>query len=538
MAGTGAAPRTGSESSFYTRQATGLVREISPYSSVALNISFVSIPLAILIATQAPFAFPGADPFWVTIFCGVLCIFPVLLYGLFVAVMPRSGGDYVFVSRTLNPWIGFAANFNISAWYTLFISYAAYLLASFGFSSAFETIGIATHNTTLVSWSATVATKNWGFGIGAVALIITAALMTLPLHGMLRIFNVLFVLSLIGVAIAFVLLLIHGRTDFMHDVSRFGGNYTKILGDAHKAGYAGSAHFNFGNTILAMPLAFASFGYAIVTAYAGGEMRSPRRMALRTMLIALAVSVILVAILMAQAGRTFGNDFLGSATYLSDTGSKAYPFAAPSFFYFFVSMLTNNSVIIALIGISFIAANFVPFLATFLIATRNMFAWSFDRILPDRVSDVNEQTHSPVLAVGIVLVVSLIYLAFIVYGGGTFLQIFYTAGLAELLTFIVVALAGIVFPFRRKAMYDASPIKGSIAGIPILSVVAVISLGVYILFFIPLLTNNALGANAPKGIGATIVIALISIVLYPISYFINRSRGVDLGLAFRELPPE
>jgi amino acid transporter len=537
MAGT-SAPSGGAAQSLYTRQATGLVREISPFSSVALNVSFVSIPLAILIATQAPFAFPGADPFWVTVFCGVLCIFPVLLYGLFVAVMPRSGGDYVFVSRTLNPWVGFAANFNITAWYTLFISYAAYLLASFGFSSAFETIGVATHNSTLVSWSATVATQNWGFGIGAVALIITAALMLLPLHSMLRVFNVLFVLSLVGVVIAFVLMLIHGRSDFIGDVARFGGNYTKILADAHKAGYAGSAHFDFGNTVLAMPLAFASFGYAIVTAYAGGEMRSPRRMALRTMLIALAVSVIMVAILMAQASRTFGNDFLGSATYLSDNGSKAYPFAAPSFFYFFVSMLTKNSLLIALIGISFVAANFVPFLATFLIATRNMFAWSFDRILPDRVSDVNETTHSPVIAVIIVLVVSPIYLAFIVYGGGTFLQIFYTAGLAELLTFMVVAITGIVFPFRRKGMYEGSPIRSSILGIPTLSVVAVISLAVYILFFVPLLTNNALGANAPKGIGATIVIAAVSILLYPISYYINRSRGVDLGLAFRELPPE
>jgi amino acid transporter len=342
----------------------------------------------------------------------------------------------------------------------------------------------------------------------------------------------------VGVIIAFVLMLIHGRSDFIGDVARFGGNYTKILADAHKAGYAGSAHFDFGNTVLAMPLAFASFGYAIVTAYAGGEMRSPRRMALRTMLIALAVSVIMVAILMAQASRTFGNDFLGSATYLSDNGSKAYPFAAPSFFYFFVSMLTKNSLLIALIGISFVAANFVPFLATFLIATRNMFAWSFDRILPDRVSDVNEATHSPVIAVIIVLVVSLIYLAFIVYGGGTFLQIFYTAGLAELLTFMVVAITGIVFPFRRKGMYEGSPIRSSILGIPTLSVVAVISLAVYILFFVPLLTNNALGANAPKGIGATIVIAAVSILLYPISYYINRSRGVDLGLAFRELPPE
>ena len=105
-------PAAGASPSFYTRQATGFVREISTGSNIALNVSFVSLPLAVLIATQAPFAFPGASPFWVTVFAAALCVFPVLLYGLFMAVMPRSGGDYVFVSRTFHPWVGFAANFN------------------------------------------------------------------------------------------------------------------------------------------------------------------------------------------------------------------------------------------------------------------------------------------------------------------------------------------------------------------------------------------------------------------------------------------
>ena len=30
---------------------------------------------------------------------------------------------------------------------------------------------------------------------------------------------------------------------------------------------------------------------------------------------------------------------------------------------------------------------------------RTLFAWSFDRLLPERLSDVNERTHSPVLAI-------------------------------------------------------------------------------------------------------------------------------------------
>jgi amino acid transporter len=317
------APSAPATPSVYTRQATGLVRDISTGSNIALNVSFISLPLAALVATQAPAAFPGASPFWVTVICAVLCVVPVLLYGLFMAVMPRSGGDYVFVSRTLHPWIGFAANFNITAWYLLVIAYFGYLLVPFGFSSAFTTLGAATNNHTFLSWGATLGTsKLWGFGIGAVTLVLVASLMSLSLRRALQIFKVLFGLSLISVVLSVILLLIHGRADFVGDVSRFGGNYQGIINDAHKAGYKGGGHFSFKETILAMPLAFASFGYAIVTTYAGGEMRSARSRGVRGMLYSLLISAVLVALLMGLASRTFGNNFLGSATYLSNNGSK------------------------------------------------------------------------------------------------------------------------------------------------------------------------------------------------------------------------
>ena len=528
-----------SSPSLYTRQATGLVREISVGSNIALNVSFVSLPLAVLIATQAPYAFPGASPFWVTVIAAALCVFPVLLYALFMAVMPRSGGDYIFVSRTVDPWVGFAANFNITAWYLLVIAYFGYLLAPFGFSSAFTTLGVAADSKWFTDAGATLATsKNWGFVTGAVTLVLVALMMSLSLHRALQIFKALFAFSLVGVVISIILLLIHGRDDFVDAVAQFGGNYDKVIADAHNAGYAGGSGFDFKNTILAMPLAFASFGYAIVTAYAGGEVRSPRSSGRRAMLWSLLISGALVAVLMGLASRTFGNDFLGSATFLSNNGDEAYPFGSPSFFFFYVSMLTGSSFVIALISFSFIVAFIVALPATFLIATRSLFAWSFDRILPSRVSDVNERTRSPLVANAVVLAVTLIYLVLIVYGSSKFLEIFFTAGMAELLTFMVVALTAIWFPFRRRALYDASPIRRSIGGIPMLALVGVAALLVYVLFFYPLATNDTLGANTTTGWVATAIIAGLGIAIYPVSYLINKARGIDLRLAFRELPPE
>ncbi|HZC99081.1 MAG TPA: APC family permease [Actinomycetes bacterium] len=529
---------TMSAGGFYTRQATGLVREIGTSSNVALNISFISLPLAALVATQAPFAFPGANIILVVVIAAVLAIVPALLYGWLGTAMPRSGGDYVFVSRIMGPLLGFAANFNITAWYVLVMANFALLLAPFGLSAALATTGVATDSRSLVDWSTTVTGKGWQFGTGAAVLVVTALMMSLRPRAWIRIFMVLFLLSLVGVVIAAVLMVIHGRADFQASLTRFGTTYDGVIQTARQAGYQGGGTFSLRNTITAANLAFASFGYAIVTTYAGGEIRSPRRTLLRALLLSLAVSTVIAVIMMALAARTVGQDFMGSLTYLSNHAPDRYPLSAPPFYFLFAAMLTNSSLLIVVMALSFALAFFVGLPTTFLIATRSLFAWSFDRILPQRLSEVNDRTHSPLVANAVVLVVSMALLAVIVYGPSQFLDLLFTAGAAETLTFLMVALAAIVFPWRRRQLYQESPIARRLLGLPAIAVIGFLAIGVYLLFMIPLLVNDDLDANAMPGIVAMAVIALAPFLIYGASYLWNRRRGVDLGLAFTELPPE
>jgi hypothetical protein len=70
--------------SLYTRQATGLVREIGMSSNLALNISFISLPLAVLVATQAPYAFPGSNLIGIVIFTAPAALID-LIRGEFLA---------------------------------------------------------------------------------------------------------------------------------------------------------------------------------------------------------------------------------------------------------------------------------------------------------------------------------------------------------------------------------------------------------------------------------------------------------------------
>jgi len=523
---------------FYVRQSTGLVREIGLSSNVVINISAMSIPLALLVATQGPFAFPGSNLPLVIVFTVAICLIPTLMYGWLGTAMPRSGGDYVFVSRIINPVIGFAANFNITTWYVLFMAQFAALIAPLGIGAAFTTIGVSTHNASLVTAAATVSSHNWEFGIGLATLVISAVLMSLRVSSWTRIVVILFALSLIGVLIALILTAIHGRADFQANLARFGGHYAAMVTAAHKAGYTGGG-FSLANTFNATPLAFATFGYAFSSVYAAGEIRSPRRTMMKAFLLALGISGVVVFVLFLLAARTFGQEFLGSATYLANFAPKSYPLATPPFYFLFVAILTHSSFVIAVMGISFVIAFFIVFPITFLIASRNLFAWSFDRILPSKVADVNERTHSPVIANAIILIVAALFMAFVVYGPSAFLTLVYTAGAAELLTFVVVAICAVAFPWRRRELYQGSPAAASKwFGVPAITVVGALSLVIYIYFLIQLLTNDTLGANGTPGLVAMTIVAVLPFVIYAISYLVNRRRGVDLGIAFRELPPE
>src|SRR3989442_9527671 len=91
----------------FTRRASGLVRVMSPYSAFAYNVSNIGVIFPwVYITTLA--AFPNANVWTGIIITGIFTGFLAVVYAGLASAMPRTGGDYVFQSRTLKPWLGFA----------------------------------------------------------------------------------------------------------------------------------------------------------------------------------------------------------------------------------------------------------------------------------------------------------------------------------------------------------------------------------------------------------------------------------------------
>ncbi len=92
----------------FTRTSSGLVRTVSTtdtffYCLIQLAITFVLYNIAFW------FIYPGASMELASAFALVAAVLEGITYGLFGSIYPRSGGEYVPLSRAVHPLVGFVA---------------------------------------------------------------------------------------------------------------------------------------------------------------------------------------------------------------------------------------------------------------------------------------------------------------------------------------------------------------------------------------------------------------------------------------------
>src|SRR5262249_61880407 len=83
-------------------------REVSLSDAFIMNTFGMNIAVgAVFLFLQGPAFFPNGNMLLAVIIGTLLMAFTLLwVYSTFAAAMPRSGGDYVYVSRSLHPFLG------------------------------------------------------------------------------------------------------------------------------------------------------------------------------------------------------------------------------------------------------------------------------------------------------------------------------------------------------------------------------------------------------------------------------------------------
>ncbi len=104
----------------------------------------------------------------------------------------------------------------------------------------------------------------------------------------------------------------------------------------------------------------------------------------------------------------------------------------------------------------------------------------------------------------------------------------------------LVGLAGVLAPILRPELYRASTSQKSFLGIPLVQIAGAGAILTGAFVWWAYLHYDQLGANANLGklFAWTLGPAALGFVLYFVVAAIRRSQGVDVELAYREIPPE
>jgi amino acid transporter len=346
------------------------------------------------------------------------------------------------------------------------------------------------------------------------------------------------VVAILGLLLVIGVMATSSRATFISGISRF-ATYDNITATAHNLGYSTQGPNPLLATLGIMPFVFFTTGFANTTTYYAGEIKSVKKNLFYSQVIVTVVSGIILAIIAAQTVNLFGYDFLGSISYLQGTGASQYPFGSlPPYLNLFVSLLTSSTPLLWLLAIGYIAAQFAPILPVLMVVSRTIFAWSFDGIIPSKFASVNDRLHVPVFAIVIMNILWTVTFVIYTYASSYFVALVSGAGLAELISLIIIAIAAIIFPFRRKDLYESSPARISIGGVPLISITGVLSLFFFLLMGYFFLTNSLYGANTPTMYEAIVVTFLVPAIIYAVSHYYHKSKGLNLSLAFKQIPPE
>ena len=538
----------------FTRRASGLVRVMSPYSAFAYNILNIGVIFPWVYIT--PLALdPGASVWTGILICGAFTSLLAVVYAGLASAMPRTGGDYVFQSRTLRPWFGFATvAMMIITFFLQWQALGGWLVSVLGVYPLLTGLGVMTGNHTLVDWGAWYLV-GWG---PTIVTMVSSTIAALVLIKSFRWFVQLqwvmwygFLLSYVLMVVLFLTTSTSAFAQRYDTASAFvaggSGAYQAILNNAITNGFTPARTVSILGTILVTPVALTSLGWVGYAQEQAGEIQGAQSLK-NQMFINFGggvVSMIMMAILALVIVQTVDQNWLGAAAYLSFQPLLPQP-PIPPWFSSLAIMLTDSPVLLFLMIVG-VMLNAIQVVFNVIVGwTRVAVAMSIDGVLPKAVSHVSPRTHTPVYA----------HVIFLILGGFIFAYVYnlvpgyttYTLAVTAVATvmYIGTAVGGALFPWTRKEVYATAPIaKFKVGPIPLITIcgaIAALFSAIMLYYFLTVIWLVNVDISNPGYSGNLFLYAVVLIFFGWVAYyFIRRAYlrriGVNLDLAYKEVPP-
>jgi APA family basic amino acid/polyamine antiporter len=532
------------QESLFVRKATGLlrgwaVRDAFIYATFSINL----ITLGLFIFSYAPFI-PEGSLIFAVILSGVYLVFQAITYASLIAVMPRAGGDYVWISRVLGGGIGFvlaATGWWFILWHWVPI-YANILNV--------EVIGPLAAIAGLDSVVTFFSEPAGIFTASVIVAILASVLISLGMRTYARIQQFCFYGGVAGLAVVIILLLVNSQADFIssfnseaRDVLGAGANAYDRTVEAGAVEPAGPGALPFGPTLLLIPMIVFFNLWSNWGATLYGEVRgaSDFRKNVYAMGGALLATTAVGAILLTLFGKTLGWDFYYAANnqywgtifaYVDNAAFAAWPYPV-----MLASFLVDNALVQFLIVLVMSLWFFGWVGSVFLSSTRVVFATAFDRVLPEWAARTNKN-GVPYAALALMLIPS-IPISWLYAYSADFVTYTLDATLVIAVTFLGSAIAAAVLPWRRPEIYNASPIaRYRIAGVPLITAAAALFSAFLIFCLYKWWQDDVYGVNNPDSMRYMLGLYVLALVIYFIAKLVRRNQGMDLKMVHSEIPAE
>ena len=537
------APAAASGKKLYARKSSGLVRTIGVFGAMVFGVHCISLSSSGLI----PFSWvagvwPGSSIIGVLTVAMFFCLFHAYTYAVIGATMPRSAADYTLASRTLSAPLAFAASWTLVIFSAMVAGSLIAWIPKTALPVLFRTMGIVMGNQGFVDFASWCVTPLGIVLIGTICTIITFVLMIMPTRTILRILEVGFFLGLLAWVVLYFQLGTASKDAFPAAWDKFmgAGSYAARVDLAKANGMIINPNVGV-MTLAGLIMGFWIFyGYYIPTFFAGEVKQAESTLitgSWASLLVTWAIFVVAAILLL----RLVPAEWIAAESYLSNAGiADANPMP---WITFYAAILKPSIVLLWIVAIAWVYTLINLAQTYFFYCSRIIFAWSFDRLIPEKVCYIHPTLNSPIVAILIITLIAEIGVldasGWLWAGsvmGAQLNFVFFAA-----CTMLVPVAAITLFPYTKPDLYENASafVKRKIGKLPLITVVGTITWFFLLWLILASFLFPAVGGRIGVGTLGTLAGFIISglVVFYVARSYRMSKEGIDINWTFQSVPP-
>ena len=525
----------------FVRESTGLVKNASFFDTIALNLSNMSIGALLGVFGLYGYLIPsivGLNFTYTCIFGFVVAVPQIVIYTMMTRRFPRTGGDYIWISRTFGGFWGSSLSFmgytlETTAYLALIVLSAVFAIGAVGFiQSNFS-------NSTFLGLSlpgSSGGTPLPQFEVGAAIFVILILINVFKPKAGFKLVSALTIFGIATLLIAISTLLWAGHSAVINYVNSAGWTVSPYVPTGYHDIAAANTSLNYSTIIgtfqsssnwltpalFLLPLIFA-FAYPWVNAAPAVASEIKGRTALKWNI---PISAVIAFVLLTSSFATLY--YVGGVSFINQAFASWSISVYYTFNFWTLAMGVAGNVYLAwLIGLGWIIWNVGILAYGIIVISRYLLAQSFDRFLPAKISYVSPRFGSPMVAqvISLVVTVTLVGLAAAYYGTVSAL---FGAIVASMIYFIFIGLTATIHALKKET--------GSAR--VILGTAGLLNIVVFGYVASEFVANPTVWSLNTLTYGFVIFSFLFGAAIYLTSRTYYNRKGIDISLAYKELPPE